>query len=174
MAAAAATTEEETRAATAGWKKIQSQTWRLELPWRIAGSYVPVDVYLVLEKPGSWVLVDTGLRAHYDVLVEAVRQAIGTGHLSRIYVTHGHLDHVGGLRLLMNAFQSARAVIHRAERPFIFDVQKFNELKGDRCCSLFQCFKKYLTELAMEDRLNEQVRSLSDPDSCLCISVILM
>lgn len=55
-----------------------------------------VNVYLLGAKAG--VLVDTGTGRRSEPLLRQVREALGGGTLSRVILTHRHVDHVGGAR----------------------------------------------------------------------------
>src|SRR5918912_3152965 len=57
-----------------------------------------ISVLLIADGDG-WALVDTGVRGSALRIQEALA-ALGAdpGELKRIYLTHHHLDHIGGLR----------------------------------------------------------------------------
>ena len=140
------------------WNLIVPSVHRLELPWQIFGMYVPVNVYLVSDASGThFSLIDTGLAEHAPTLIPLLHEKIGNGSLDFVLITHGHLDHAGGLRFVMEAFPSCTAVIQKAERPFICDRKLFREIRGESMCSPFSCFKSCLKELALNVRPTESL-----------------
>jgi glyoxylase-like metal-dependent hydrolase (beta-lactamase superfamily II) len=76
------------------------------VPERIASGVYRVDAIglsnsisvLLIDGDDGWTLVDTGMRASVLRIQEALA-ALGAGpnELRRIYLTHHHLDHIGGL-----------------------------------------------------------------------------
>ena len=59
-----------------------------------------ISVLLVADSDG-WALVDTGMRGSALRIQEALAAlGAGPGELKRIYLTHHHLDHIGGLRAI--------------------------------------------------------------------------
>ena len=76
------------------------------VPERIASGIYRVDAIglsnsisvLLIDGDDGWTLVDTGMRASVLRIQEALA-ALGAGpnELRRIYLTHHHLDHIGGL-----------------------------------------------------------------------------
>jgi hydroxyacylglutathione hydrolase len=73
--------------------------------------------YLVVDEPsGRAVFIDPG--AEGERLVAAVRDAGAT--LDAIWLTHAHVDHVGGIAALRRAFPEAPVHLHPADRP-IYD-----------------------------------------------------
>ena len=73
---------------------------------------------LLLENDDGWTLVDTGLASSVARIREALA-ALGSGpeDLKRIFVTHQHDDHTGGLRGLLDWAPGAEvgATAHEAE-----------------------------------------------------------
>jgi glyoxylase-like metal-dependent hydrolase (beta-lactamase superfamily II) len=77
-----------------------------------------VNVFLV--RTGStWVLVDTGLQGYSESIRSAARQLMGTDTPpASIVLTHGHFDHVGSLRALLEDW-NAPVYSHRLEAPYL-------------------------------------------------------
>ena len=103
------------------------------VPERIASGVYRVDAMglsnsisvLLIDGDDWWTLVDTGMRASVLRIQEALA-ALGAGpnELRRIYLTHHHLDHIGGLRAVCWWATEAEVVasdheaqIISAERP---------------------------------------------------------
>src|SRR5215213_10790578 len=54
-------------------------------------------------RPGSWVLVDTGMPERADKIIEAIEERFGKdSHPECIVLTHGHFDHTGNIVKLVN------------------------------------------------------------------------
>lgn len=71
--------------------------------------------------PGGPSLIDTGLPGTVGKLLSALRRlGIEPAALQRILITHGDLDHIGGLKALKQ-LSPARVCCHAAEVPFVRD-----------------------------------------------------
>ncbi len=60
------------------------------------------DAVLLQTEEGAF-LVDTGLKKQFDTLAAALSR-LGVTELSGVIITHGHKDHIGGLKKLLEAF----------------------------------------------------------------------
>lgn len=68
---------------------------------------------------GEWALVDAGLPLSADAIEREVRERLGyRGAPACIVLTHGHFDHVGGLRELAKRW-NATVYAHEKELPYI-------------------------------------------------------
>lgn len=77
-----------------------------------------VNAYLLGEPGSDWVLVDAGLPLTGGLIRRAARQVHGDRPPSAIILTHGHLDHVGGLRALLGDWR-APVYAHPLELPYL-------------------------------------------------------
>ena len=97
-----------------------------EMPERVAPGVYRVDAapianainVLLLEDEDGWTLVDTGIGSSVRRIENALA-ALGSGlqNLKRIFVTHQHDDHIGGLKGLLEKAPDAEvsATGHEAE-----------------------------------------------------------
>lgn len=72
------------------------------------------NCYLVYTGSGACWIIDAGFEPDY--LIRYTREKNLTPE--KIILTHGHLDHVGGLAEVMDAFPSLPVLIHEAEVDF--------------------------------------------------------
>lgn len=69
--------------------------------------------------PNKWVLVDTGLENSAEFIIECANERFGKGSKPEgIILTHGHFDHVGSVKKLMEFWQ-VPAYIHQLELPYV-------------------------------------------------------
>ena len=90
--------------------------------YQIGGSHLssPQDccVYLV-EGDGESVLIDAGAgESVFQLIANMTQSDINIDEIKYIIATHGHIDHVGGLKELQGQLQ-ARVVAHQLELPAI-------------------------------------------------------
>jgi glyoxylase-like metal-dependent hydrolase (beta-lactamase superfamily II) len=81
---------------------------------------VMVNLYMV-GHPGSsdWVLVDAGLPLFANKIIQAAEQRFGPGTSPKaIILTHGHFDHVGSLRALLDRWP-VPVYAHVLELPYL-------------------------------------------------------
>jgi glyoxylase-like metal-dependent hydrolase (beta-lactamase superfamily II) len=76
------------------------------------------NVYFVQADDGSWVMVDAGTPGTAWRLRLAARQLFGERRGVAILLTHGHFDHVGGLRELADEWD-VPVYAHRLEAPYL-------------------------------------------------------
>jgi glyoxylase-like metal-dependent hydrolase (beta-lactamase superfamily II) len=67
----------------------------------------------------SWVLVDAGIYGYADQIADAARRRYGEGtRPAAIVLTHGHFDHVGSLKTLVERWD-VPVYAHRQELPYL-------------------------------------------------------
>lgn len=75
-------------------------------------------VYLVTSQ-GKSALIDTGAGAGAGLILENIAAAgINPDSIGHIIVTHGHIDHIGGLEFMVNRL-GAKVAAHRLELPAV-------------------------------------------------------
>ena len=92
--------------------------YRIELPTPYPVG--PVNIYLFREED-AFDLIDTGspTKESFSVLESSLaRLGLGTSRLRNIFLTHGHMDHVGALTAIMEKFGGA-AFAGSADLPII-------------------------------------------------------
>lgn len=76
----------------------------------------PVSNWVVLAEEDGVALIDAGYPADTGLVLDTVRWA---GHdpqdLRRIYVTHGHVDHVGGIPGILERYPHVQVLAHADE-----------------------------------------------------------
>jgi glyoxylase-like metal-dependent hydrolase (beta-lactamase superfamily II) len=77
------------------------------------------------DEPG-WVLVDTGCFGFGGRILRAIADRFGTRARPRaIILTHGHFDHVGGLRKLLARWDDVPVYAHELELPYLTGRAKY-------------------------------------------------
>jgi len=74
----------------------------------------------LLDGGGKRAIIDCGTgSATKNVLASIAKLAPDPGSIKYIVLTHGHIDHIGGISGLMKAFPEAETIAHRLELPAI-------------------------------------------------------
>jgi len=111
------------------FKRVSEHISRLELPWNLFGPIsLPVAAYLIRQEEG-YDLVDTGVPENAGQLVNALREATAGAGPRRVFLTHAHHDHAGGLNALQIAWQP-KVICHRDEAPFVTGEMSYRQLKS--------------------------------------------
>lgn len=80
---------------------------------------VMVNVYMIRNKDGSWVLVDAGLKTAAPKIRKMASQLFGAySKPAAIVLTHGHFDHVGSLKRLLEEWD-VPVYAHKLELPYL-------------------------------------------------------
>ena len=110
------------------FEPVSEHISRLELPWRFFGlvNYT-VSVWLV-RSGDTFTLVDTGVPEATDHLIPALKEATQGRGPQRVLLTHGHIDHAGGLNALNFVWQP-EVFCHREEAPFVRGETSYRQLK---------------------------------------------
>lgn len=93
-------------------RRVSEHIWSLQT-WLL----FPITVWLVKEEDGV-TLVDAGLSTMAKGIRAAI-ESVGIGRLKRIALTHGHSDHVGAIRRLLNHWPGVAVYAHRIEIPYM-------------------------------------------------------
>lgn len=76
-----------------------------------------VNVAFIGKPDADWVLVDTGLSAYTDSIIEIATQHFKKPPVAMI-LTHGHFDHIGGVKKLIQEW-NVPVYAHPLELPFL-------------------------------------------------------
>jgi glyoxylase-like metal-dependent hydrolase (beta-lactamase superfamily II) len=90
-------------------EQVSDHIWMAK-PW------IPIRVWLVVDNDGV-TLVDTGLPFMAAGILQAVKR-LDAGPLQRILLTHGHGDHTGGMKRILDS-QTVPVFAHRLELPYL-------------------------------------------------------
>jgi glyoxylase-like metal-dependent hydrolase (beta-lactamase superfamily II) len=103
---------------------------RLELQFKMADLIsMSVAVWLV-KGPEGFVLIDSGPPQAAGDVVEAVSEATSGRGPSVILLTHGHINHAGGLSALRMAWNPPIAA-HVHEAPYLIGSRDYNRIRSN-------------------------------------------
>ncbi len=86
-----------------------------------------VNLVMVGEPEGDWVLIDAGMPTCGAEIVEVAEERFGKNRPPQaILLTHGHFDHVGGLVHLLEKWE-VPVYAHPLEKPFLTGEQAYPE-----------------------------------------------
>ena len=101
---------------------------RLETPVPFVEAGGPANVYVIEDADGRWTLFDTGMGTPEGltaVRAQASERGIDLKRISRIVVSHGHLDHFGNAQQLSEE-SGARVFVHEADAAKIRGEQRYS------------------------------------------------
>ncbi|MGA8664846.1 MAG: MBL fold metallo-hydrolase [Thermoplasmata archaeon] len=83
-----------------------------------------VAAYL-LPDPDGWTLIETGPTTCHHALLEGLRLAgVAPSEVRRVFVTHIHLDHAGGVGALADVLPNATFLAHEVGVPHLVDPSR--------------------------------------------------
>jgi len=98
---------------------------------------VPVFVFEVNEN--ELLMIDTGLRKDARSIIKKIRTKWGSlEKIKKIVITHRHIDHIGGLRYIMDKIEEANKqanveiICHEDEAKYLIEDIKVQDLKPTR------------------------------------------
>lgn len=119
-------------------KRVSEHIWSLKT-WML----VPIHVWIVVEEDGI-TLVDAGMPMMAKGILQFMKQ-LNAGPLKRIVLTHGHSDHVGAVKAILNETKIP-VYAHQIEIPYLE-----GELIYPKRKKLEQNLPKQLTQPLLED-----------------------
>ena len=102
--------------------RVTPRIYKLDLV--IFGGLSRVGVWLV-DADDGWTMIDAGEARHAEAIIQATLDLTGGQVPRRIVLTHGHVDHAGGLRMLLDHWGSP-ALAHPAEAPFLLGRDSYS------------------------------------------------
>lgn len=120
-------------------EEIADRTWLLDLGFQ--GVPGAIGAFL-LAGDDDLVLIESGPTTTIPGLEAGIRElGFGMGEVSRVIVTHIHLDHAGAAGALMRTYPHMRLTVHEAGAPFLIDperlVKSATRVFGDRMDELW-------------------------------------
>ena len=103
---------------------------RLEIPLQFLEAGGPANVYAIEDGDGRWTLFDTGIGTSDGLAAlwgESAERGIDLKRVSRIVVSHGHLDHFGNAQVISEQ-SGARVFVHEADRAKVLGRHRFAQV----------------------------------------------
>ncbi|MBC8103238.1 MAG: MBL fold metallo-hydrolase [Cytophagales bacterium] len=124
--------------------------------------FAVANVYLVGEKAGPWVVVDTSTPGHFEAIKSAAEEVYGLGAKpDAIILTHAHFDHYGSA-LPLATYWNVPVYAQRLDLPYL--TGKARLAPGDPTTDGFFAFAaRFLPDSGTD--LGEFVHVLPDDDS---------
>lgn len=100
------------------FQPVTQNILRMEVEIEVAGLMtLPVNIWLV-RAPDGWTLIDSGPPETGDQVVAAISEATQGYGPSQVLLTHGHIDHAGGLQAIQFAWKTP-VICHEVELPYV-------------------------------------------------------
>ncbi|MEW6433915.1 MAG: MBL fold metallo-hydrolase [Myxococcota bacterium] len=103
---------------------------RIPIPVPFAEAGGPVNAWAILDEDGRWTLFDTGVSTPDGIAAlrgGAAEAGVDLRRLSRIIVSHGHVDHYGNAQLLAEE-SGARVYVHPDDVTKVLGQERFHLL----------------------------------------------
>jgi glyoxylase-like metal-dependent hydrolase (beta-lactamase superfamily II) len=131
-------------------KKIRDDIYNIDVP--IPHALKNFNLYVFLG--GEPTLIDTGPYhpEFEDIIVTALRQ-VGVDELTRILITHSHIDH-SGMASRLRDMTGAQVIAHRAERPRM-------ERPQQRLTKEYRCYSKMSSSMGFPEDISRSIFGLA-------------
>ncbi len=85
-----------------------------------------VNVFMIAGGDGQWVLIDAGLKGSAGRIKAMAAELFGENHPpAAIILTHGHFDHVGALKILLEEWTDVPVYAHSLELPYLTGLSSY-------------------------------------------------
>ncbi|KAJ3272291.1 hypothetical protein HDV01_005830 [Terramyces sp. JEL0728] len=112
------------------YTEVKPGLFRNTLQWKQGPISIPVSTFLIKHESG-WSLVDAGYDSHTTQLVQDIKSHIGADTLTNIFITHGHLDHIAAIPLLITEYPKVKVMANEKEFVYLTGEKKYNKDSGD-------------------------------------------
>ena len=118
----------------ADFEALPGGVFRLDLAWWTTPWHrETLDLFALQLSGGGWALSDAGgydtpLQRHASAVLAALLRLLESrgGSLRLVLLSHGHVDHVGALPLLLSHFPAAAVVCHEHEEAYLVRGQRYS------------------------------------------------
>jgi glyoxylase-like metal-dependent hydrolase (beta-lactamase superfamily II) len=103
----------------------------LEIPMNIMGIERTIYPTLIFDKD-TVILVDAGVTNSLSEIRKAIENAgVPFGRLNKIIVTHQDIDHIGGIKGIIDELPDVEVLAHEEDKPYIEGEKKLIRLNSN-------------------------------------------
>lgn len=103
----------------------------IELPVKVIGNESIIHPTLIWDKD-TVILVDTGMAGSLPEIKNAMENtSVSFERLNKIIVTHQDIDHIGGIKSILNELDDVKVLAHEEDKPYIQGEKKLIRLNSN-------------------------------------------
>ncbi|MGB9980526.1 MBL fold metallo-hydrolase [Methanobacterium sp.] len=111
--------------------KIADGIEMIELPVKAIGNESIIYPTLIWDE-GTVILVDAGMSGSLPEIKNAMENAgVPFERLNKIIVTHQDIDHIGGIKNILNELSEVNVLAHKEDKPYIQGEKKLVRLNSN-------------------------------------------
>lgn len=111
--------------------KIADKIEMIEIPMNMMGRESTIYPTLIWDED-TVILVDTGMAGNLPVIKKAMEDAgVPFKRLDKIIVTHQDIDHIGGIKSILNELNEVKVLAHEEDKPYIQGEKKLVRLNSN-------------------------------------------